>query len=246
MTLVEFVALVPGKGWRDKVLAVLYWHLHYSTAEPLTAAQIKGLLVRARIPRASGVNAPDVLGKAGAFVDVDGETPAGHKRWVLTTLGQKKVRGDVGLPEEQPELEHGVEELRKTAARIVDIETKRYVDEAVLCLSVGALRAAIVFSWVGAVRTLQDRVWSHGAVDVTTAAQKYFSKAKLTKFDDLAELKEVTLIEIAQDLGELDKAQKKVLGQCLDTRNQCGHPNKYTPSVAKAKSHIEDIVGILF
>jgi hypothetical protein len=32
----------------------------------------------------------------------------------------------------------------------------------------------------------------------------------------------------------------------LDTRNQCGHPNKYNPGVAKAKSHIEDIVGILF
>jgi hypothetical protein len=46
-------------------------------------------------------------------------------------------------------------------------------------------------------------------------------------------------------LGELDKSQKQILGQCLTTRNQCGYPNKYNPGVAKAKAHIEDITSIL-
>lgn len=175
-----------------------------------------------------------------------GNTAAGHKLWSLTDTGESHVRTIVGLPSEQPEIEHGVEELRRVANAIGDQQIREYVEEAILCLSVGALRSAIVFIWVGAVRMLQDRVWAHGQADVEEAAQKYYAKAKLSKFDDLATIKEVTLLDVARELGELDKAQWTILGQCLDTRNQCGHPNKYNPGVAKAKSHIEDIVGILF
>jgi hypothetical protein len=51
---------------------------------------------------------------------------------------------------------------------------------------------------------------------------------------------------VAQDIGVVDKAQHKILGQALDLRNQCGHPNKYWPSISKAKAHIEDIAGILW
>ncbi|CAM5309288.1 hypothetical protein [Leifsonia shinshuensis] len=59
-------------------------------------------------------------------------------------------------------------------------------------------------------------------------------------------LKEIQLLQIAEDVGVLDKAEKLILEQALTTRNQSGHPNKYRPGVAKVKSHIEDIVGVLW
>jgi len=36
------------------------------------------------------------------------------------------------------------------------------------------------------------------------------------------------------------------LSQALDLRNKCGHPTKYRPRKIKARSFIEDVVGIVF
>ena len=48
------------------------------------------------------------------------------------------------------------------------------------------------------------------------------------------------------DLGVVDKAQKDTLVDALNLRNRCGHPTKVKPGVNKAKSFIEDVVGIVF
>ncbi|MCY1717974.1 hypothetical protein OVA26_13605 [Microbacterium sp. SL62] len=246
MLLVEFLSTSGAKTWRERALVVLYWHAHFKDERALSSAQIKASMQAARVPKARQANVADVMNKAGALVDAAALGPSGERLWALTPTGQTAVRAMAGLPETQPEIEHGVEELRKVALAVTDPDVRAYVEEAILCLSVNALRAAIVFIWVGAVRVLQERVWLHGASIVERAAQKYYQKVKIAKFDDLATVKETTLLDIARDLGELDKAQWTILGQCLHTRNQCGHPNKYNPGAAKAKSHIEDIVGILF
>ncbi len=247
MTLVEFVQSIRKAPQRVQVLAVMYWFEHYRGREALTASEIKAGLAQARLPTAKTVNVAAVLVKSGAAVDSASNNERGHKLWQLTETGKREVRSRLGLPEEQPQVAHSTGDLQRTAAKITDEVIKAYVDEAILCLSVGALRAAIVFMWVAAARELQTRVWAHGGPAVTATLHKHNPKAKaVAKFDDFAEVKEVALLQIAQDLGELDKSQKQMLDQCLTTRNQCGHPNKYSPGIAKAKAHIEDITSILF
>lgn len=246
MTLVEFLATVKGSKRETLALSVLYWYERYGSKPSMTAADVKSALIQARVSNAKNINAPDVLGKAGANVNVDGNATNGAKLWTLTETGRKTVRLAHGLPEDEPELEHGVADLEKVAARIVDPGAKKFVEEAVLCLSVNALRAAIVFVWVGAMADIKTRVWSHGATAVTAAFQKYNSKAQLKTHDDLLKFQELDILNVAQDLAVIDKAQKLILGHALDLRNQCGHPNKYWPTVSKAKAHVEDIAGILW
>lgn len=246
MSLVEFLSTVKGAKRETLALSVLYWYERYGSKPSMTAAEVKSALIQARVTDAKKVNAPDVLAKAGANVDVAGNTPGGAKLWKLTPTGSKAVRLAHGLPEDEPELEHGVGELEKVAAKITNADAKKFIEEAIHCLSVNALRAAIVFVWVGAIADIKDRIWKHGAADVTKAFQKYNVKAQLRAHDDLLKFQEVDILKVAQDLGVIDKAQHKILGQALDLRNQCGHPNKYWPSVSKAKAHIEDIAGILW
>jgi hypothetical protein len=247
MTLVEFLAAVNGEKRETQVLSALYWHEHYGTQVAMSAAEVKAALVRARLRAAKAMNVPDVLAKAGANVDTPGNSAGGAKLWSLTETGRKCVRSAHGLPDDEPEIEHTVADLAKVAANIAHADTKAFIDEAILCVSVGGLRAAIVFVWVAAVAELETRMWASGAKAVTAAVQKGNQNAKpLTKKDDLVKLKDVELLQVAEDLGILDKSQKLMLGQALDTRNQCGHPNKYKPGVAKVKSHIEDIAGILW
>lgn len=246
MTLVEFLSAVKSAKRVTQALSVLYWHERYGTHTSMTATQVKAALSAARIAGAKNVNMPDVLSKAGANVDVVGNTEGGAKLWSLTETGRKAVRSIHGLPDDEPEIEHGVAELTKFAAKVTDTGARKYLEEAILCLSVDALRAAIVFVWVGAIADVKSRVWKHGASAVTTAFQKYYAKAKLTTHNDLLKFNEADILKVAQDLAVIDKAQHIVLGQALDLRNQCGHPNKYWPTVSKAKAHIEDIAGILW
>ena len=246
MTLVEFLATVKGKKNEVQVISAMYWCERYADRESMTAAEVKTALTQARVTGAKAMNVPDVLAKAGALVDVAGNSAGGAKLWKLTDTGTKEVRALHGLPEDEPEIEHGVAELRKVAAKITDAGAKKYIEEAILCLSVDALRAAIVFVWVGAIADIKNRIWAKGATAVTTAFQTHNPKAVLKTHDDLLKFQEVDILKVAQDLGIIDKAQHKILGQALDLRNQCGHPNKYWPTVTKAKAHIEDIAGILW
>lgn len=246
MTLVEFLAAVKTAKRETLALSVLYWNERYAGKDSMTAAEVKAAAVSARITNAKSINMADVLGKAGANVDVVGNTPNGSKLWQLTETGRNSVRIIHGLPEREPELEQSVGDLEKIAAKVTDAGAKKFLEEAVLCLKVDARRAAVVFVWVGAAADLKQRIWSHGASAVTTAFKKYLPKADLRTHDDLLKFQEVDILKVAQDLGIIDKAQHKILGQALDLRNQCGHPNKYWPGISKVKAHVEDVAGILW
>src|SRR5713101_3884641 len=140
MTLVEFLAPLAEVGRREKCLAVLYYHLRYQNKDSLTVEQIRDELRRARVPKWSKINVADVLNKSGAFADSAGF--AGKRRlWQLTTSGENHIRGVLKLPAAEPEIEHDVAALEKLAAKVSDPVVRGYIDEAIKCLSVGALRA---------------------------------------------------------------------------------------------------------
>lgn len=246
MTLVEFLNPVKGSPNRDRCLTVLYYKHRYEQVESLTADEIRKSLIQCRLPKAKSINVPDVLSKSGALVDTPGA--AGTARlWRLTAAGENHVRQLMGLAESEPEIEHDVSYLKKLAAKIPDPLVREYIEEAIDCLSVGALRAGIVFLWAGAVRTLQERVLSKGISQVNAAIQVHDSKARhIRTLDDFQYIKEKVLLLAAEGVGVLDKAERNTLEENLNLRNKCGHPNKYEPGIKKASSFIEDLTGIVF
>jgi len=86
-----------------------------------------------------------------------------------------------------------------------------------------------------------------GTTLVNTELQKHDSKARIIKkIEDFQYIREETLLLVAEGVGVLDKTTRGILHTNLQTRNGCGHPNKYNPGIAKAKSFIEDVTGIVF
>ena len=59
------------------------------------------------------------------------------------------------------------------------------VAQALTCLQVGALRAAVVFLWTGAVATLRDDVWTAGASMINVCDLSLIDSAALMKHADL-------------------------------------------------------------
>jgi hypothetical protein len=246
MTIGEFLAPLAAGSRRELCLAVLYYYQHYRDTSSLTVEGIRAELIRARVPKASKINVADVLSKSGALVDSPGISGA-RRLWQLTTSGETHVRSTLSLPAAQPEIEHDVATLGMLAAQIADVVVSEYILEAIKCLSVGALRAGIVFLWTGAIRTLQEEAFTKHYVALNAAITKHDPKARpVNKLEDFAYVRDATALLAFQELGILDKGEKTTLGEALDLRNRCGHPTKYVPGIKKASSFIEDVVGIVF
>ncbi len=246
MTLVEFLHPLEDSPLRDVCLATLYYEKRYSKKEHLTVEELRRLLKRAHISKAAKINLADVLSRSAPYVDVDGKS-GNRFLWAITDSGSKYVRELLGLPEADVEIEHDISGLTKIAEAVADSDVADYVKEAMTCLSVGALRAAVVFLWAGAIRNIQNKVMLSDRTSINKAVQKYDTKARQIKqIDDLSYIKESTLLLVAQELGLVDKNERSVLEDALGLRNKCGHPGKYKPGVKKVSGFIEDVVGILF
>ncbi len=249
VTAVEFLAKLPApKSRQDLVLAALFYEHRHAGVAAVSVGNLRSFLVGARVPGAAKINLADVLGKSGALAHASGKNAAGHMMWSLTDTGDKHIRKLLDIPDQDVQLVNQAAELDLLATTISDDNVRHYVEEAILCLRANARRAAIVFMWVAAVQEIQDRVWAASTpAAISAAAHVHSPKAKtVVKRDDMVELNEALLLQVAQDVGVLDKNEKQVLDGCLQTRNSSGHPNKLRPGVAKVTAHIEDIVGILF
>ena len=122
-----------------------------------------------------------------------------------------------------------------------------YLKEALTCMSVGSLRAGIIFAWNAGVLNLRHKCFNHGRTSLNNAIKKFYPSAKeIKKIEDFAYIKDSTLLLTAQELGEIDKGEKDSLEDCLDLRNKCGHPSNYKPKSLKASSFMEELINIVF
>jgi hypothetical protein len=246
MTLVEFIAPLKNGANRDKCLAILFYECNYDNRTVLSVAEIRLGLRAARVPKWAKINVADVLSKSGHLVDSSDSTAA-RRVWALTESGKKYVQNLLAIPSVTTELKNDTTTLASIAAKLTDQTVKEYVEESIKCLGVGALRAAVVFLWTGAIRVLQEKAIAMGISALNAAVLKHDPKARnVGKVEDFAYIKDAVTLLALQELGILDKGEKATLEEALNLRNRCGHPTKYRPGEKKASSFIEDVMGIVF
>jgi hypothetical protein len=247
MTIGEFLNPLKKATQRDLVLAVMYYLKRYEGSESVTTADIMDGFKRAKHTKGKKIQHAAVLNQAVPFVHSPGNDGHGRLLWGLTDTGEIHVRELLNLPTAEPEIEHDVGTLASAAAKIADVKARGYVEEAIKCLQVGALRAATVFLWTGAVTTLRDQVWISGGPAIERAIKVHNPKASnFKKKEDFAYVRDDMLLQIAEDLAVLDKAEKTRLKEGLDLRNSCGHPSSYSPGPKKVSAFIEDVIGIVW
>ncbi len=120
MTLVEFLAPLSNGTHQDRILAVLYFCERYEQQPTLTVERIRQRLQAARVVGWKKLNVADVLNKSGAFADADG-LEGGRRLWKLTKSGREHVRTMLGLPSNEPEVEHDVGSLTTALAKVSDL-----------------------------------------------------------------------------------------------------------------------------
>jgi len=239
---VEFIAPVKKSTQANKCLCALYYLKHNLQIEVASIAQIRNLLHRGRVVSRGNINYTRALGSLAEKVD----SPA-NGLWQITPSGERVIRDLLGLTEGEMETENDTTLLERLIdKKVVDDEVKEYFREGVDCLKIGRLRATVVFLWAGSIYLIRKALISQNLPKLNMAIQKYDSKAREVKtIDDFAYIKDVTQLLAMKELGLCDKAQKDVLDQCLDLRNKCGHPTKYSPGPKRVSAFIEDLVNVI-
>lgn len=167
--------------------------------------------------------------------------------WKLTSPGLKALESHYAV--EAPMVAETRHSLKSHLDKIDDYQRRAFLDEAVRSFDVKAYRAAIVLSWVGAVHIIQEHVITEhrDAFNLAGAAraEKYKSAGKNFNFIPIKSIKdfgtigESDMLQVCQDAGVLHKAEKQILEDRLDLRNQCGHPNPIEIGEHTVAHHIE-------
>lgn len=222
---------------REKLLLTL----SFDDAQPLPIAKLKTLASENGLRDCLKWNIADILGKAkGLAINT-------KEGWTLTTAGLAHLRAQKLIPEKVSVAKSIVDDLRLHITKITSPDTKSFLDEAVSCLEIGQNRAAIVFSWVGAVSVLQQYVVDNKLTDFNVEATKRDPKWKAAKTtDDIGLMKEAIFLDVLQAISVLGKNVKQELQSALTLRNGCGHPNSLKVGERKAAAHIESLIQNVF
>ncbi len=228
----------PKLSARDQLLVLL----SMDPVKPLLVENIKIRCMDAGLPKLAKKNILDILGKSKGSA---ARTAAG---WEVQQPGIIRVRelaqaGSINLV-----VSHSSGSLRGHADHIGDALTKSFVMEAIGCFEAKQYRAAVVFSWAGAVALLHKHVFSNKLAEINAeAARRHSNWRNAKQQDDLGRMKEHDFLDACEAIGIIGKSTKQVLqNECLLLRNGCGHPNSMSIAENSVAAHIEKLIKNVF
>jgi hypothetical protein len=135
--------------------------------------------------------------------------------------------------------------------RISDEDEREYMKEALKCVSIEAKRAAIVVGWIAAMWSLHKKI----ELKSFSLFNKFYKKRHarnaqkkiktVKKIEDFEYYPDSEVLLVSEDIGILDRGEKRILEKCLELRNICAHPSKYEPEHSEVSVFFERIVNVL-
>lgn len=213
----------------DKILILL----SVDSQKPKTAREITQLGIEL------GVSKINTWPISSRLVNADERVIRTPDGWELSAFGLEYVSKNLGIQIEDQPLPLP-SKLRQHLTTINNPDTKKFLEEAILCCEYQLYRSAVVLSWVGAVSILFDWIIANKLNDFNAALVTKFPNSKPIKtVNDFGKLKEKDVLEILYSISVIDKNIKQELEKCLVLRNSCGHPNKLQFAEHTVAAHLE-------
>lgn len=220
-------------GRLDQVLTLLATNRDGKTINELRkTASVCGLR------SASKWNISDILRKSNGCAILVG------KKWEITDEGCVLVAKLADIRLSSTVVRKSVADVRKQLCSVGSIDAKQFIEEAVCCFENGQLRAAVVFSWIGAVSIMQNKVFNEALQTFNKEMRRRDAKWKdVRNCDEFWRVKEHDFLDILEAIGLIGKNVKQTLqNQCLSLRNACGHPNSLRISENNVAAHIDTLI----
>lgn len=215
---------------------------------PLSVAEIKARGKQAGWPGVAKLNVSQLLSRA------KGLAIRTNDGWELIAAGGERVSLLLsGLPGNKVILDTS-KSLRSHLAKVTDSLTRGFVEEAVICFEAKQYRAAVVFSWAGAIAMLHKHVFDNHLVAFNNDAVSRFANSRspwrpAKQQDDLGRMGENDFLIVCEAISipGLGKNVRDLLQNfCLKLRNTCGHPNSAMIAENSAAAHIEKLILNVF
>jgi hypothetical protein len=228
----------PTLDSRDLLIVVLA----IKPAEPLSVQEIKKRCLACGLRKLATKNISQILSSAKGFA---ARTAVG---WELQQKGVEHVRDVAHAVNVNLVVTHSSRSLRKHADTVSDDLTRSFVLEAIQCFEADQYRAAVVFSWAGAIALLHQYVFSRKLTEFNAEAARRDSRWRRAKQqDDLGRMKEHDFLDVCDSIGVIGKNVKQILqNECLALRNACGHPNSLSIAENSVAAHIEKLIKNIF
>jgi hypothetical protein len=210
---------------------------------PHSVEEIKERCRQVGLPKLAKRNISDVLGKSRGCV------ARTEKGWEIQQTGIIRVSELAHATNVNLVVTHSSRSLRGHADQVSDPLTKSFVMEAIHCFEAKQYRAAVVFSWAGAIALLHKKVFSEKLAEFNTEALRRDSKKWRTakQQDDLGRMKDHDFLDVCEAIGIMGKNVKQLLqNEGLTLRNACGHPNSVTIAENSVAAHIEKLIKNVF
>lgn len=240
LTIENAKLIVHAQGLRNR--DQLFVLMAVDPVTPLGIDKIRARCVTVGLPKLAKMNISDILGKGKGFV---ARTLAG---WELQQSGIVLVRELARQAHINLVVTHASQSLRGHADALSDSLTKSFAMEAIECFEAKQHRAAVVFSWAGAVALLHSHVFFTKLTEFNAKSRRCDSRWRLAKQqDDLGRMKEHDFLDICEAIGVLGKNVKQILqNKCLMLRNACGRPNSASIAENSVATHIEKLIRNVF
>ena len=166
--------------------------------------------------------------------------------WELTEKGKRYLKGK-GVPLNEGPSKTTANDLRQILSGIKDQQTADFVEEAIGCCEAHLYRSAVVMSWLAAVHVLRQHVMDDHLSAFNAEMRGVHSNWKdIKQISDFESLKESEFLLRSFRISVIDKSQRKLLDECLDRRNQCGHPSSFKVAENTVRHHIEALILNIF
>lgn len=109
--------------------------------------------------------------------------------------------------------------------------------EALRCVEAELYRPAHVMAWAGFVDFLHEKLAEDGFKGLSQTRPKW----KVKSIEDLREWGDYQVIEAAKDCGLYGKGIMKALHGLLNRRNECAHPEDYSPGLNESLGYISEL-----
>lgn len=184
-----------------------------------TIATIRNIALTAGLRKTKNWNLSSLLSRSKAKAI---RTPDG---WELTNDGRAYVATIAGPIAASPAPKIAAA-LRPYLSSIIDIDTRKYVEEGVEAFEHQLYRSAVVLTWVGAIALLHDHVFVKHLTAFNAEASRRNTRWQPAKgLEDLSRMKEYDFLQVIESLSIIGKNVKHQLENQLKLRNGCGHPN---------------------
>jgi len=166
--------------------------------------------------------------------------------WELTESGKAYLR-NLGVTSLSPAAMQVATDLRAHLGKIINYNTRAFVEEAIKCHESALYRSAVVMSWLAAVDVLHRVVVANHLAAFNASAKSVDAKWKdAVNEDGVGRMGEEKFLERCAAISVLGKNQKDELLKGLKLRNGCGHPNSLKVGPNAVANHIEILLLNVF